>query len=154
MLATKVRETPPLGNFLQPTDRPGRAKTRDGKCYSGSEFRDRNRPDPCGSKTADVAKGAAKPGGRDRKQSKAAFDKPAGAPTQQNSLPKAGSGAKTYTVQVGAFTHPAIAQQWAEKWKLRGYDVSLKPVARPKSGVIYRLYLGNFSSEKKADEPG
>ena len=103
-------------------------------------------------KTAEVSKGHAKPAGHDRKQPKAGFDKPAGAPTQQNVLPKAGSGAKTYTVQVGAFTHPAIAQQFAAKWKLRGYEVSLKPVARPKSGVIYRLYLGNFSSEKKADE--
>ncbi len=103
-------------------------------------------------KSAKAPKGAAKPGGHDQKQPKVSFDKPAGAPTQLYCLPKADSGAKTYTVQVGAFTHPAIAQQWAEKWKLRGYDVSLKPVARPKSGVIYRLYLGNFSSEKKADE--
>jgi cell division septation protein DedD len=37
------------------------------------------------------------------------------------------------------------------KWKGRGYEVSLKPVARP-SGVIYRLYLGSFSSESQADE--
>jgi len=63
-----------------------------------------------------------------------------------------GEGAKTYTVQVGAFTNPGIAQQWALKWKARGYDVSLKPVARPGTGVIYRLYLGRFSSEKKADD--
>ncbi len=104
------------------------------------------------AKTADAAKGHAKPGTRERKQPKGSFDKPAGAPSPQYTLPKAGSGAKTYTVQVGAFAHPAIAQQWAAKWKLRGYDVSLKPVARPQSGVIYRLYLGNFSSEKKADE--
>ena len=59
---------------------------------------------------------------------------------------------RTYAVQVGAFTHPAIAQEWALKWKARGYDVALKPVARPRTGVIYRLYLGNFLSEKKADE--
>ena len=61
-------------------------------------------------------------------------------------------GTRTYTVQVGAFSHPGIAQQWAHKWKARGFDVTLKPVARPRSGVIYRLYLGNFPSEKKADE--
>jgi cell division septation protein DedD len=103
-------------------------------------------------KTAEVSKGPAKPAGNDKKQPKVGFDRPAGAPIQQNVLPKADFGAKTYTVQVGAFSHPAIAQQWAAKWKLRGYDVTLKPVARPKSGVIYRLYLGNFSSEKKADE--
>jgi len=59
---------------------------------------------------------------------------------------------KAYTVQVGAFSHPGIAQQWAQKWKARGFDVTLKPVARPRTGVIYRLYLGNFPSEKKADE--
>jgi cell division septation protein DedD len=104
------------------------------------------------SRAAEASKGPAKPAGHDGKQPKAGFDKPAGAPTQQYVLPRAGLGAKTYTVQVGAFSHPAIAQQWAAKWKLRGYDVSLKPVARPNSGVIYRLYLGNFSSEKKADE--
>jgi cell division septation protein DedD len=104
------------------------------------------------AKTANTAKGAAKPGTHERKRPKSGFDRPAGAPTPLYTLPRAGSGAKTYTVQVGAFTHPAIAQQWAAKWKLRGYDVLLKPVARPKSGVIYRLYLGNFTSEKKADE--
>jgi cell division septation protein DedD len=69
-----------------------------------------------------------------------------------NSVPPgARAGGKTYTVQVGAFSHPGIAQQWAMKWKGRGYEVSLKPVARP-SGVIYRLYLGSFSSESQADE--
>ncbi|HMK34433.1 MAG TPA: SPOR domain-containing protein, partial [Desulfomonilaceae bacterium] len=71
---------------------------------------------------------------------------------QTVSIPQSGSAQKTYTVQVGAFSHPAIAQEWAQKWKARGYDVSLKPVARPKTGVIYRLYLGNFTSEKKADD--
>lgn len=57
-----------------------------------------------------------------------------------------------YTVQVGAFTHPSIAQEWANKWKTRGYEVILRPVARPHTGIIYRLYLGNFPSEKQADE--
>ncbi|MBI5249341.1 MAG: SPOR domain-containing protein [Desulfomonile tiedjei] len=57
-----------------------------------------------------------------------------------------------YTVQVGAFSHPSIAQEWAIKWKSRGYDAYLKPVARPNTGIIYRLYLGNFASEKQADE--
>jgi cell division septation protein DedD len=67
-------------------------------------------------------------------------------------LPAPEEDARMYTVQVGAFNHPAVAQQWAEKWKARGFKVSLKPVARPRTGVIYRLYLGKFSSEKKADE--
>jgi hypothetical protein len=72
--------------------------------------------------------------------------------SQKGNLPEPEKGAKVYAVQVGAFTHPAIAQEWALKWKTRGYDVVLKPVARPRTGVIYRLYLGNFLSEKKADE--
>lgn len=70
----------------------------------------------------------------------------------RGNLPEPEKGAKVYAVQVGAFTHPAIAQEWALKWKTRGYEVVLKPVARPRTGVIYRLYLGSFSSEKKADE--
>lgn len=60
--------------------------------------------------------------------------------------------AKRYTVQVGAFTNPQIAQQQARSWKSRGYDAVLRPVAMPKSGVIYRLSLGSFRSEKKADD--
>jgi len=67
-------------------------------------------------------------------------------------LPQSKPGSKQYTVQVGAFTNPGIAKQWALKWKARGYMVSLKPVARPRTGVIYRLYLGSFSSENQADE--
>ncbi|MFH1115659.1 MAG: SPOR domain-containing protein [Pseudomonadota bacterium] len=67
-------------------------------------------------------------------------------------LPQTAPGNKRYTVQVGAFTDPGIAKQWALKWKARGYMVSLKPVARPRTGVIYRLYLGSFSSETQADE--
>jgi len=67
-------------------------------------------------------------------------------------LPGARNANKRYTVQVGAFSSPAVAQQWAVTWKERGYNVLLKPVARPDTGVIHRLYLGSFSSEKKADE--
>lgn len=59
---------------------------------------------------------------------------------------------KVFSVQVGAFSHPAVAKQWAEKWRARGYDVILKPVARPRSGVIYRLYLGSFPTAKQAEE--
>lgn len=65
---------------------------------------------------------------------------------------KVSNGPVMYTVQVGAFTDPAVAQQWAQKWKARGYKVTLRPVARPRSGVSYRLYLGKFSSQKKADD--
>ncbi len=59
---------------------------------------------------------------------------------------------KRYTVQVGAFTNPQIAQQQTLSWKSRGYDAVLRPVAMPKSGVIYRLSLGSFKSEKEADD--
>jgi cell division septation protein DedD len=67
-------------------------------------------------------------------------------------LPQSKPGRKRYTVQVGAFTNPGIAKQWALEWKARGYMVALKPVARPRTGVIYRLYLGSFTSENQADE--
>ncbi len=60
----------------------------------------------------------------------------------ETSLPGPGSGRGTYMVQVGAFTNPGIAQQWAARWKSRGYEVLLKPVARPKTGILYRLYPG------------
>lgn len=69
----------------------------------------------------------------------------------ETSLPGPDSGTGTYTVQVGAFTNPGIAQQWAVRWKSRGYEVLLKPVARPKTGILYRLYLGKFSSQQEAD---
>jgi len=70
----------------------------------------------------------------------------------ERTLPEPGKGLPLYTVQVGAFAHPGIAQEWAAKWRARGYDVVLKPVARPKTGVIYRLYLGSFESEKTAED--
>jgi cell division septation protein DedD len=66
-------------------------------------------------------------------------------------LPQPDATGRVYVVQVGAFTHPSIAQQWALTWKSRGYDVMLKPVARPSTGVTYRLYLGKFESQKEAD---
>jgi cell division septation protein DedD len=69
----------------------------------------------------------------------------------ETSLPGPDSGTGTYMVQVGAFTNPGIAQQWAVRWKSRGYEVLLKPVARPKTGILYRLYLGKFSSQQEAD---
>jgi cell division septation protein DedD len=73
------------------------------------------------------------------------------APLPPETLPRPDGGTRVYMVQVGAFTHPRIAQQWAINWKSRGYDVMLKPVARPNAGVTYRLYLGKFESQKEAD---
>ncbi len=67
-------------------------------------------------------------------------------------LPSQEIGKKRYTVQVGAFSQPRVARGWAAKWKRKGYKVILKPVARPSTGVIYRLYLGDFPSKKQADK--
>ncbi len=77
--------------------------------------------------------------------------KPAVESPKRPTQPKLRRSTREYTVQVGAFSHPGIALQWAEKWKARGYKVTLKPVARPDTGVIYRLHLGRFSSKKRAD---
>jgi hypothetical protein len=61
-------------------------------------------------------------------------------------------GNKKLAVQVGAFSQPQIAEETALKLKARGYDVQLKPTAREGAGVVYRLYLAGFQSEKKMDE--
>lgn len=71
---------------------------------------------------------------------------------QRLRLPEQTGGKKEYVVQVGAFAHPTVAQEWAQTWRSRGYKVTLKPVARPRMGVIYRLCLGEFNSSEKADE--
>ncbi len=76
--------------------------------------------------------------------------KSAGRPANQVILPNVKG--KMYTVQVGAFSQPSIAVEWAKKWKSKGFEVTLKPMARPKMGVIYQLYLGKFKSEHEADE--
>ena len=96
-------------------------------------------------------KSAGKAEARNRKQLPALQRSLPGSGDQNLVPPSAQRGTKSFTVQVGAFSHPGVAQQWAVRWKARGYDVSLKPVARP-TGVIYRLYLGKFSSEIQADE--
>ena len=57
-----------------------------------------------------------------------------------------------YAVQVGVFSYPKVAQEWAEKWRSKGYPVALRPTARPNAGIQYRLFVGEFNSEKKADE--
>ncbi len=56
-----------------------------------------------------------------------------------------------YTVQVGAFSNPSLAQQWAKQWEDRGFKVTIKPVARPRTGVLYRLFLGEFNNKEDAD---
>jgi cell division septation protein DedD len=58
---------------------------------------------------------------------------------------------KRYTVQVGAFTNPQMAEEQALHWKSLGYKTILRPAAMPKAGIVYRLYLGSFQSEKEAE---
>jgi cell division septation protein DedD len=60
-------------------------------------------------------------------------------------------GKRMYTVQVGAFSNPTLAQQWARQWEQRGFKVTIKPVARPGVGVLYRLLLGEFYNKEDAD---
>jgi|GEM_PF-502766 len=103
-----------------------------------------------GSTPAETAKPAEKTDARPRQATQDAARGAASA-SEGRSRESMGSG-KVYSVQVGAFSHPGVAKQWAEKWRARGYDVILKPVARPRSGIIYRLYLGSFPTAKKADE--
>jgi cell division septation protein DedD len=96
---------------------------------------------PSDQHTAKKAKGHASPKTKE----------PVGHVPAETSLPGPDSGTGTYMVQVGAFTNPGIAQQWAVRWKSRGYEVLLKPIARPKTGILYRLYLGKFKSQQEAD---
>lgn len=88
-----------------------------------------------------------KPGNREPSSAKKEMHQAAA----EESLPGPDSGTGSYMVQIGAFTNPSIAQQWATRWKSRGYEVILKPVARPRTGILYRLYLGKFSSQQEAD---
>lgn len=110
------------------------------------------RPPPSGEPAAENQASAgksAKPAAQEHFSSPAMSPGTAQLPT---ALPRSKPGPALYTVQVGAFSDPAVAQQWAQKWKARGYNVSLRPVARPRTGIIYRLYLGKFSSQHEADE--
>ncbi len=72
--------------------------------------------------------------------------------SEKKQSPRTQEKPKTFSVQVGSFSNPAIAQEWARKWKAKGYEVILRPTARPETGVIYRLMLGAFPTEQSADE--
>jgi cell division septation protein DedD len=63
----------------------------------------------------------------------------------------AGSNAPGSTVQVGAFTSPQMTEEQALHWKSLGYKTLLRPAAMPKAGIVYRLYLGSFQSEREAE---
>ena len=65
---------------------------------------------------------------------------------------KAKRSGKAYYVQIGEFAKPAEAEKNARMWMAKGYQVSLKPVVESDNGVVYRLCLGKFSSEKQAME--
>jgi cell division septation protein DedD len=58
----------------------------------------------------------------------------------------------SYTVQVGAYTEPNVASQWAERWRRKGYKATLRPVARADGSILYRLQLGGFESAQAANE--
>ncbi|MGC8602490.1 MAG: SPOR domain-containing protein [Desulfomonilaceae bacterium] len=66
--------------------------------------------------------------------------------------PKIGAESKTYSIQVGVFSYPKVAQEWADKLRSKGYPVILRPIAKPNAGIQYRLLVGEFNSEKKAEE--
>jgi cell division septation protein DedD len=70
--------------------------------------------------------------------------------TQKSSQPSITS-LKRYTVQVGAFTSPQMAEEQALHWKSLGYKTLLRPAAMPKAGIVYRLFLGSFQSEREAE---
>ncbi|MEW6348757.1 MAG: SPOR domain-containing protein [Thermodesulfobacteriota bacterium] len=57
-----------------------------------------------------------------------------------------------YTVQVGAYSNPSVAVQWAERWRKKGFDAVLKPVATSEGKVVYRLHVGAFHSCEQADQ--
>lgn len=152
-LETKTRNTRPEMTFY-------RDLTSEGEPHNGSESSDPSRTrgnEPENSPQQKQRESAAS-GQRGNSEDAAGRKTTASAgsfpesPAGRGSPPDLDLASRTYTVQVGSFTHPAIAQQWALNWKARGYDVELRPVARPNTGVTYRLYLGKFKSEKEADE--
>jgi cell division septation protein DedD len=143
----KARNEPPEVTFYQKLTAQDEQKTAV-SLPTCQPLREADLPDRRAAK-APVSPGAEK--GEDLKhKSSTQPEKAVGAEGQPSLQPIVGPA--RYTVQVGAFAQPSIAQEWAMKWKARGYDPFLKPVARPHTGIIYRLYLGNFPSEKQADE--
>lgn len=108
-------------------------------------------PDRQSPKPPDTPRSKEKRSDTEHKASRSGDFSDRGAVRQPIIPPTAETGTRKYTVQVGAFSQPGIAQQWAARWKARGYDVTLKPVARS-DGIIYRLYLGKFASEGEADD--
>ncbi len=69
----------------------------------------------------------------------------------QKSSQPSDKSSKRHTVQVGAFTNPQMAEEQALHWKSLGYKTLLRPAAMPKAGIVYRLYLGSFQSEREAE---
>ncbi len=69
----------------------------------------------------------------------------------QKSSQQSDKSSKRYSVQVGAFTSPQMAEEQALHWKSLGYKTLLRPAAMPKAGIVYRLYLGSFQSEREAE---
>ena len=57
---------------------------------------------------------------------------------------------KRYTVLIGTFSQPTIAERRSRSLKSKGYHVKLKPVAKPGKGVLYQIWSAKFSSEAQA----
>lgn len=143
-----VPETPTPANCEPSPTAPGTPDEMPGPKPSKAQADTSTQPGP-----KPTASSTRKEGQATRKGSlKQTCPSPAAGPAQVTEPVHQAPSGKRFTVQVGTFAHPSVAREWAGKWKERGYDVILKPVARPKSGVIYRLYLGSFDAEKDADE--
>lgn len=149
MTANKPGDSPPQVTFyskLRQDERPAAPEPISGKI----DEKDLATPAREGGSPAESPKTSEKADARGRREPPDATR--AAGNTAETRTREPARPDKVYSVQVGAFSHPGVAKQWAEKWRARGYDVILKPVARPRSGVIYRLYLGSFPTAKKADE--
>ncbi len=70
-----------------------------------------------------------------------------------DSIPSEKKSPKTrYAVQVGAYSDPAIAMQWVQRWRKRGFKAALRPVPTPEGRIMYRLQVGEFDSAQHADQ--
>jgi cell division septation protein DedD len=55
-----------------------------------------------------------------------------------------------YTVQVGAFTNIAYAQELRNKLDKKGYNSYISTQTSNKEGKLHKVWIGKFSSREKA----
>lgn len=55
-----------------------------------------------------------------------------------------------YTIQLAAYQSEATAQDFANPFQMKGYDVIINQVDIPGKGVWYRVSIGAFSSRQEA----